>query len=113
MTRNERILNLLKGIMPKEFGRKIWQLEYLLQYIMANPESINNLSKGAYQATGDKYSIGSGSVDKNISRLIPYIDAERLADITGREIDIETLTPAKLVDIMIMYLKEEEYTVSS
>lgn len=116
MTRNKRILTMLKEIIQKDFGRKIWQIEYLLQYIMENPESINNLSKGADRVTCEKFVIDSGSVDKNISRLIPYIDIEKLSEITGRNtdyIDIETLTPAKLIDIMVMYLKEEEYSITS
>ena len=52
MTRNERIINLLKEIMLKDFSRKIWQMEYLLQYAMANPESLDNLHKGIYHIVG-------------------------------------------------------------
>lgn len=113
MTRNERIINLLKEIMLKDFSRKIWQMEYLLQYAMAHPECLNNLHNGVYHAVGKKYGIDPGSVDKNISRLIPYIDGIKLSEITGREVDMETLTPAKLIDILVIYLKEEEYKITN
>ena len=94
--------------MLKDLGRKIWQMKYLLQYAMGNPESMDNLHNGIYYAVGKKYGIDFGSVDKSINRLIPYIDDKKLSEITSRDIWIETLTSEKLIDILIMYLKEEK-----
>ena len=74
----QMILELLNEIIPDDVCIGFWQLECLLQYIMANPESINNLKKDVYPHIANLFKCKPGSIEKNISRLIPLIDSTSL-----------------------------------
>ena len=107
----QMILELLNEIIPDDVCIGFWQLECLLQYIMANPESINNLKKDVYPHIANLFKCKPGSIEKNISRLIPLIDSTKLSEIIDKDIDISSLTVGKLVNYIIIYLKLKIYTM--
>lgn len=100
-----KIWELMNQIMPKDICRGYWQLEYLLKFIMDNPENINNLTKNVYPYVAKEFYCNPWCIEKNISRLIPLIDIEKLSKITGTNIDVESLTISKLIRIIVVYLK--------
>ena len=104
-----KILELMNKIMPEDITCVYWQLEYLLQFILDNPESVNNLKRNVYPYVAEKFNCKHWCIEKNISRLIPLIDTEKLSEITGVYVDIETLTTTKLIRIMLIYLKLNTY----
>ena len=107
---NYKILKLMNEIMPEDISCGYWQLEYLLSFVMANPESINNLTKNVYPYIAEKFNCKPWCIEKNISRLIPLIDTNKLSHITGIQTEAETLTNSKLIRIMVMYLKLSAYS---
>ena len=76
---------------------------------MAHPESVSNLTKNVYPHVAEEFGCHPWCIEKNISRLIPQIDIEKLAKITGMDIDVESLTTTKLIRIFVMYLKLNTY----
>ena len=109
MNTNLKILELMNDIMPEDIWCGYWQLEFLLQFILDNPESVNNLNRNVYPYVAEHFNCKPWCIEKNISRLIPLIDAAKLSDITGVNIDVEILTTAKLIRIMLIYLKLRTY----
>ena len=112
MNINLKILELMNTIMPQDISCGYWQLEFLLEFIMENPESINNLNRNVYPYVAEKFNCKPWCIEKNISRLIPLIDLEKLSEITGIDIKIETLTVSRLIRIMIIYLRLSIYHCS-
>ena len=109
MNTDLKILELMNKIMREDISCGYWQLEYLLQFILDNPESVNNLKRNVYPYVAEKFNCKHWCIEKNISRLIPLIDTEKLSEITGVYVDIETLTTTKLIRIMLIYLKLNAY----
>jgi len=109
MNTDLKILELMNAIMPDDISSGYWQLGFLLQFIMDNPESVNNLNRNVYPYVAEKFGCKPWCIEKNISRLIPLIDIEKLSSITGVNIDIESLTTTKLIRIMLMHLKLNTY----
>ena len=107
---NQMILELLSEIMTEDMGIGFWQLEYLLQHIMDNPESINNFKKDVYPFVANRFNCKPTSIEKNISRLIPLINIKKLSEIVDKDIAIESLTVSKLVRYIIIYLRLKTYT---
>ena len=109
MPTNLKILKLMREIMPEDISCGYWQLEYLLKFIMANPESINNLTKNVYPYVAEKFNCKPWCIEKNISRLIPLIDTKKLSNITGVNATAEKLTTSRLIRILIVYIKLSSY----
>ena len=109
MSINFKILELMNEIMPEDLSYGYWQLEYLLKYIMDHPESVNNLTRNVYPYVAKEFNCKPWCIEKNISRLIPLIDVEKLSAITGIDINIETLTTTKLIRILLVHLKLSSY----
>ena len=109
---NQMILELLNEIITDDVGVGFWQLEYILQLIMENPESINNFKRDIYPYAAEKFKSKPKNIEKNISRLIPLINTTKLSEIIGKKITVETLTVGKLVKYIIIYLKLSVYIQS-
>lgn len=107
----QMILELLNEITPDDVSIGFWQLECMLQYIMENPESINNLKKDVYPHIASIFKCKPNSIEKNISRLIPLINVTKLSEIIDKDIDIESLTVGKLVNYIVIYLKLKIYAM--
>lgn len=108
---NQMILELLNEIMTEDVGIGFWQLECMLQYIMENPESINNLKRDVYPYVADKFKSKPRNVEKNISRLIPLINITKLSAIIDKDITVESMTAGKLVKYIVIYLRLKTYTM--
>ncbi|MBR2028863.1 MAG: hypothetical protein IKA10_07770 [Oscillospiraceae bacterium] len=109
MNTNLKILELLNEIITDDIHQGYWQLEFLLNFIMNNPESINNLTTKVYPFVAQEFNCNPWCIEKNISRLIPLIDTKKLSQITGTNINVEALTTARLIKILIIYLKLNNY----
>lgn len=106
---NLNILELIHEIIPEDVPLGFWQLEFLLRFIMDNPKSINNLQRNAYPYVAEEFNCNIWCIEKNISRLIPLIDTKKLSALTGFKINVETLTTARLIKILVVYLKLNRY----
>ena len=104
-----KIQELMNEIMPEDISCGYWQLGFLLQFILDNPESVNNLKRNVYPYVAEKFHCKPWCIEKNISRFIPLIDVEKLSAITGIDINIETLTTTKLIRILLVHLKLSSY----
>ena len=109
MNINIKILELLNEIITDDINHGYWQLELVLKYIMDNPESINNLNSKVYPFVAQEFNCKPWCIEKNISRLMPLVDTKRLAEITDTNINVETLTTARLIKILIIHLKLNTY----
>lgn len=109
MNTSIKILKLMHEIIPEDINRGFWQLEFLLRFIMDNPESINNLQRNVYPYVAEEFNCNIWCIEKNISRLIPLIDTKKLSALTGIRINVEMLTTAKLIKILVVYLKLNSY----
>lgn len=109
MSTNLKILELMNKIMPEDISSGYGQLGFLLQFILDNPESVNNLKRNVYPYVAEKFGCKPWCIEKNISRLIPLIDTEKLSEITGLNVDVQTLTTTKLIRIMLIHLKMNTY----
>ena len=105
MTTNKATLILLKAILSENVGCGFWQFAVLIDYIMDNPDSFNSFRGKVYPFVAQQFDCKPRSVEKNISRLIPFVNCSRLSELTGENIDIETLTVKKLVKYILLYLK--------
>lgn len=109
MNMEMKIVELMSAIMPKDISSGYWQMESLLKFVMAHPESVSNLTKNVYPHVAEEFGCNPWCIEKNISRLIPLIDTEKLSKVTGMDIDVESLTTTKLIRIFVMYLKLNTY----
>ena len=105
MKTNQKIMALLNAVISVEAGYGYWQLAYLLRFVIDNPENINNLSRKVYPFVAERFGCSVCCIEKNINRLIPFVDTNKLSEILRINIGVESLTTGKLIKLLLICLK--------